>query len=261
MIIFFGIVFVCFIFVFLGILEYLSRENFKRPLRYVVGILMPFVIAIFWSYLIADEVGLNEGLSHMLIHLSIMIGLGLFFGYITRAAYRMMQFYCIKREDYSMSAYFRWRRPHMVLERVANSHIDGDSTEMKVALAVLFVGSTAFLISLFCLYIPQQKISNDYAIADPIESCTIVISKDSEFYDGLPTNQHEVLFTSHSKITVDNVAVYPITDRRNVSLHYWRVDFSNLSEDSKKIVPIDGCAILKEWDVVVYRKDGEIIWP
>lgn len=258
----FSVIFVsCVMFGNIGVLEYLSRENLKRPLRYTSGIRMPFGVAIVFSYFIAHEIGLKQGLSHALYHLLIMVGLGLLFGYLIRATYRMMQFYSVKRDDYSMSAYFRWRRPHMILERVANSNIDGDLLEMKVTLGVLFVGITVFLISLFVLYIPEQKISHDFAIADPIESCTIVISAGSEFYDGLPVDQHEVLFRSHSKITVDDVTVYPITDRRNVSLHYWRVDFSSLSEDSKKIVPIDGYAILKEWDVVVYRKDGEIIWP
>ena len=261
MVLYFAVFMCCLMFGNIGVLEYLSREDFKRPLRYASGIRMPFAVAIVLSYFVAHDIGLKQGLSHALAHLLIMVGLALVFGYFIRAAYRVTQFYSVKRDDYSMSAYFRWRRPHMILERTANSNIDGDLLEMKVTLGVLFVGATIFLISLLFMYIPEQKISHDFAVADPIESCTIVISTGSEFYDGLPVDQHEILFKSHSKITVDNVAVYPITDRQNVSLHYWRVDFSNLSEDSKKIVPIDGYAILKEWDVVVYRKDGEIIWP
>lgn len=251
----------CLIFGVLGVFEYLSDKGFRGSLRYAIGIILPLFVSIVLSYFIAREFGLKEGLSDGLIHFGIMVVLALVFGYLIRVTYRIMSFRSVKRGDYSLSAFFRWRWQYMRRERIPDDTTRGDSfEETKMTLFVILIACImAFLIGLVGLYTPKQKISHDFIVADSIESCTVEISSDTEFYDGLPTSQSEILFKSNSKITVRDVTVCPVTDRNNINLHYWRVDFGNLSEDDRRKIPITGWAILAEWDVVVYRKDGEII--
>ena len=260
MVYFFAFLLSSFAFIIAGLICFISRNEIDRGQRYAFSIIMPMLFAGGLSYALASVLGF-EGLSGCLLHCLCMVALWMLFVYIFRGTYRMAKFYGIERENYSIGRYFRWRKSHLCYEKIANAALDEESAPLKVTFWFVILALGIFIISLAVIYIPKPKVSADFAISDPIEHCSIEIPEKGEFYDGLPANEHQIVWWASSKMTLGDVTLSLVTDKRNIKRRYWMLNVDNLPEDARKLLPssLSGVVFLEEWRVVVRRSDGEIL--
>ncbi len=260
-----GIVMTAIIMIVSGLVFYAAREYLKQVHKYVFGITVSMFVALVWSYFLCYDFGFGDGAKGALVHSLVFIGLWLFYCYLFRCSFRMAKFLNPKRDDYSLSHYFKWRKGHMKTESLSNDMIDYHEPAYNVMIYSLLIGIGAFIISLAFIYVPSSIVTSDYAIDDPIEHCNVYISKDTRFYSGLPTSENQVMWnTGDSFVVLSDVTVSLVTDRRDVNCTYWRIDYLSLSDSEKKKLPGDFCmnyglSFVEGWRVIVTRYDGKVI--
>ena len=232
-----GMVMTSVIMIMCGLVFYAARDYLERAHNYAFGKAVSLYLALIWSYFLCFDFGFGKGLSGALIHVLMVIGMWLFYCYLFRCSFRMAKFLSTDREDYSLSRYFRWRRVHMKYERIKNDAISYKEPAYTVMLYSILIGVSAFMFSLIFIYVPSDIVSSNFAVDDPIEHCTVYVSRDVQFYDGLPASDHQIIWTSNESIVLSDVKVSLITDRGNVNCKYWQISYSSLSDNEKKSFP------------------------
>ena len=247
----------------IGFLFYFARKEINRALQFSFSLLITMFMGLYISYSLMLDNGYSRTIWSAMLHIALFVGFWCFYDYCYSAAYRLASFYDAEREDYSVKAYFSWRKYLIRHERGLNSRIDDQAKPVVVSNVIIGITVIAFVISLFVLY-GNHNISDDYAIEDfAVENVSIEIPKHTIFSGGLPMQEKNFQWQTPAEIKLTGVTVRLATSRSNTLRHYWIIEIKDLSDGNLKKLPQFFAdyemTILDGSRVTVRRSDGQII--
>lgn len=250
-----------------GMVFYGAQKEIERPVSYVASHVLCSIMGLVVSFLLMEGDNMDP-LSGSVLRLLLFIGFWIFYYYIIKVGSRLAEFYYHgERDDYSLKAYFRWRRYFIKRDKVLDNKMDKEHKAFMVGALIIPIILSFYVIGIFVIYHKAPSIPPDqYSTIDyPVEGATITVYPNTDIFSGLPLSQEKKVWkTSDATSITFKADVYLTTDRKDISKTYWVIETDDLIKSDQVTFPNEvlkknDVLVICNGDAVVRRSDGQII--